>query len=661
MRRARRLVALLVLLAAVGPATGGVGAAASEAGPTTVARGTADVPTVVLTQSFGAIPRRPGVVSVTHRFEIPDAVETLETRVPEAASVTDVAGGFSALGAGRFEWDGGSQTPSVTYTLPVNETGSVAGPEGTAGRYRFVDVGEWSLFRRPVAPIDVTYIGSGIDFARRTETEGPGAAGDWLVFLGEREIHRRSAHGQAFRLVVPAAADPVESPDAILSSVTAASDALRVGDRDERVLMVAAPTGVDWAVRGLEVGESDLYVVADEPLDEPGNTWLHEYVHTRQDYDLSEGTAWLTEGTATYYAALLTLEQERIGFPAFRNALEDGTSERVAAAVLADPATWAAGANYRKGALVAGDLDRRLRLATDSQVDLQAVVRGLNERRRALDADGFVALVERAGSAATGDAARRFTTTSATPAAWDLEAHLSAFGQLPPRIRYELPDGHAGASYRVAGPYRNETLEEPPFVLVPGERLGVDLTVTNVGGTDGVYNASYGLDGEPLAYASGPIGVNETVRETVWVGVEAVGEPTVRVGGYALDVAVVEPATPEVTDLRTNRSTLQPGEAVAVTVDLENARTIPARRELSITANGETVATRTVRLAGRATETVTVPVRLDAAGEVKLAAGERSATVTVATPTAGAAGPGVGPVGAVLALVLAGLLARRHG
>lgn len=661
MCRVRRLVALLVLLAAVGPATGGAVAEPVETGSATVEQGAAAVPTVVLTQSFGTIPRRPGVVSVTHRFEIPDSVETLETRVPEAATVTDVAGGFSASGAGRYEWDGGSQTPRITYTLPVNETGSVAGPEGTAGRYRFVDVGEWSLFRRPGAPIDVTYIGSGIDFERRTTTDGPGAAGDWLVFLGEREIHRRSAHGQTFRLVVPATADPVESPDAILSSVSAASDALRVGDRDERVLMVTAPTDVDWAVRGLEVGESDLYVVADEPLNEPGNTWLHEYVHTRQDYNLSEGTRWLTEGTATYYAALLTLEQERIGFPAFRDTLEEGTGERVAAAVLADPDTWAAGANYRKGALVAGELDRRLRLATDSQQDLQAVVSRLNERRRTLDAEEFADLVASAGSAATGDAATRYTMTDATPAVWDLEAHLSAFGQLPPRIRYELPDERPEAAYRVAGPYRNETLDEPPFVLVPGERLGVDLTVTNVGGTAGVYNASYGLDGEPLGYASGPIGLNETVQEALWVDIEAVGEPTVRVGEYSLDVAVVEPASPQVTDLRTNRSTLQPGEAVEMSVALENPRTIPGKRELAITANGDTVATRTVRLAGRATQTVTVPVRLDTAGEYRIAAGGLSTTVTVATPTDGAAGPGVGPVGAVLAVVLAGLLARRHG
>jgi hypothetical protein len=41
----------------------------------------------------------------------------------------------------------------------------------------------------------------------------------------------------------------------------------------------------------------------------PENTWIHEYVHTRQQFHATEGLQWFYEGSATYYAARASLEQ----------------------------------------------------------------------------------------------------------------------------------------------------------------------------------------------------------------------------------------------------------------------------------------------------------------------------------------------------------------
>ncbi len=639
-------------------------------GQETLDPGSPQLSTVELVQRFEALPDRPGLVRATHRFEIPDSVERLQTSVPEDAMVIETRGGFSHEGGETYVWEGGSQTASIVYRLPVNETGTASGPEGAAGEYRFVDVGEWGLFRRPPAPIDVTYYGSGINFDRRTAVDGPGAAGDWLVFVGDATIHERHANSQSFRLVVPAAADPAESPADIFDAVTGAAGTLQVGARDATVLMVAAPSTLDWGVEGLQVGESDLYVTADERLDEASNTWLHEYVHTRQSFELTRGTRWLTEATATYYAALLTLRQDRIAFDEFHDALERGTRADYADTVLADPDTWTSGANYLKGSLVTGELDRRIRLATGSSRSFQAIHRRLNERSETIDASEFVALVTDVSSSAVGDAADQYTRTKKTPDTWDRIAHQEAFGELPARISYDLPDG-SDTVYRITGPYRNITTDASPFLLVPGERLGVDLTLSNVGGTIGSYEVVYGLVGGEERTLRGTLEAGESIVEQLWIPAESVGDSTVRIGEFERSMVVAEPATLEINDLTVNRSTLTQGGAVGVSVGLLNPEPRPGKRNLTVTLNGEGVASRTVYLRGSETRSVSIPIRVSTLGANRLTVGDRSRTITVTTPspqerggtptgTAGGSGAGPGPLGVALTLCLGGWLMSRR-
>ncbi|MFB6310002.1 MAG: hypothetical protein ABEH64_02340 [Salinirussus sp.] len=658
MRGTRRLamviVALVILSVCAVFATGVTGASGT---PGVDVQGAADVVTVHVTQSFAAHPE-PGLVTATYDFTLPDAVEELRTRIPENARAVSTSGGFEHAGGDQYIWDGGTQTPAITFQLPVNETGSISGPEGTDGRFRFADVGEWGLFTRPPIPIDVSYYGDEVEFVRETAVDGDGAAGKWLVFVGSATIHRHTAANQDFRLVEPGAADLAEPPERIFEAVGSAANALQVGSRDRRVLMVAAPATVDWAVEGLAVGGGDFYVTDDERLDVADSTWLHEYVHTRQSFNLTEETRWLTEATATYYAALLTLEQEQVSFPEFKDLLRTGRWDRFTDDILADPSTWTAGTNYRKGGLVIGELDRRLRLATDQQRAFQAVFSEVNQHPEPLSGDAFITIMDRLGGADLGDAADRFTRTTATPPMWDQEAHQTAFGQLPARISVRLDE-----RFRVTGPYRNRSIRDESLVVVPGEQLSANLSIENLGGTKGTYNLSYGLSDIGRTWANGTVAPGTTVVEHLSVEPEQVGQTTFHAGQFERSLTVREPARPTIVDITANRTSVPIGKPVRVDLELRNGESYPGHRNVTITANGAAVTTITAYLDGNEMQTRSVVVRPSEIGSGEISAGELSIDIRVTTPddstsmgspsaTAGGNGGGVGPIVSLLTVGL---------
>jgi PGF-CTERM protein len=501
--------------------------------------------------------------------------------------------------------------------------------------------------------------------------------GQALVYLGPHETDTKTAHGQTFRLVVPDAATLAAGREAIFESVTAAADRLRVGDRDPRVLMIAAPASVAWGVRGLQTGDRDFYAVADEPVNAARNVWIHEYVHSRQEFAPGPATRWFTEASAEYYAARLTLDQDRIEFETFADHLAVGSSRRYDDVVLSDPDTWHDSADYFKGSLAAGDLDRRIRLATDSRATLQGVFGRLNDRTDPVSAEAFVEFVTRTAGGSVTDATRRYTLTTATPAMWSVGQHGDAFGTLPPSIRYAFP-GAGSDGVRVSGVYRNGTLGVGP--LVANETLAVDVRVTNEGGTTGSYDLAFGVDGETVATRTGEVAPGTTAVETVERTFTAPGTYRLTAGEAATTVTVRDPATPLVTALSANRTTLASGGPVELTATVENRADRPGERVLTIQRDGTELLRERVRFGGPGRKTVTATARLPGSGTYRFTAGNASVVVTVDAPggtdrtatatargtgddgggaTRGASGPGFGPLIAVVAVILTVLLGRR--
>ncbi|ERH12156.1 MAG: hypothetical protein J07HB67_01169, partial [halophilic archaeon J07HB67] len=237
-------------------------------------------------------PDEPGRVRVVYRYEFPSYLTSFRVRLGPRTELSTTDG--FARENGSFVWDTATSRPTITVDYRANRTTTDTGPERATAETGlvFADTGAWALVGLPRYSADWRYPSDepAPTLRQRVRTDGPGVAGTDVVFLGGHTVYERTAHGQQFRLVVPEAASLRPTPTAVLNATSAASDTLRVGDRDERVTVFAAPTGPEWAVRGLQTGETDAWVRADEPVTTPNNVWLHEYVHTRQSYTTTDET-----------------------------------------------------------------------------------------------------------------------------------------------------------------------------------------------------------------------------------------------------------------------------------------------------------------------------------------------------------------------------------
>jgi len=661
---------------------------AAPASPDAAASGAAafqaDGDEIRQTQTYARIVDRPGQVAVRLTYEIPDRVVGLDTRLPEGATVTDTDG-FRRVNATAYEWDEETTRAVIRYRIDPNRTITKSGPEGAEGRYVSVDAGEWALLTRSRTPTRWRYVGrEPVRFNRTIETAGPGAAGAELVYLGEVATFERTAHNQTVELVVPERATMTASPIAVLDSLTNASNALRIGDRDERVFVVAAPSGaVPWGVAGFQLGDSDMWIQSDRRLSSANNVWIHEYVHTRQAFATTRETRWLTEGMATYYAAALTLEQDRIDFASFRSRLSLGTRPVYKDVALADPDSWTANANYNKGGLVAGQIDRRIRAETERSRTFQDVTRGLNGREGSVTQAQFLAEVEAAGGAPVRNATVRYTETTASTPMWNQTTHQRLFGEIPARIGYSLPPVDQRDAYRAGGPYRPGAPVggSEPIRLVTDETLVVDVVVENAGGAAGTYNATLAVNGTAVTASQGRLAAGERVVVPLSHTFTDPGRYEVSVDGESVTVVVTEPGRATVTDVSVSSLTVRQGESVTVTATVANDGDLPAAATVVFARNETAVAQHRVSLAPRTTTRVTQPVTLSRPGTVSLSAGDGqdagpSVDVTVtaatgeptrtATPTASAErttsgrGDGFTAALALLAVAAAAVLARRR-
>jgi hypothetical protein len=669
MRRRRVLVCLLLAVLAL--AVGATGSATADAVASTGSNATSAAQSgaeLTLTKRLSLTPDRPGEIRVRARFDDPDNLVELEAELPARATVVETDG-FSSSD-GQYAWDGNTDAPSVTYRLPVNETRDAEGPLAGRGDYTFVDTGSWALVRTPQVGVSWSWRGDNVTLDRRTTVAGEGVTSEAISFLGPYTEYDRRAHGQRFRLIVPAAASLSESRSRIFESVTAASASMRVGDRDASVFMFAAPTtNAGWAVQGLQTGGNSFWVRDTERVSTADNVWLHEYVHTRQNYDRNDGTRWFTEASATYYAALLTFEQDRIGFDRFSDRLQLGNRRAGSGVTLAQPDTWDAMTPYLKGALVAGELDRQIRLATDGRT-LQAVFQRVNVADGPLTAAALRDIVAGVAGSEVGRTAARYTTTDTVPSMWSETEHLRAFEGAAPRIEYALAP--AAERFEVAGPYRNASLDAgQPVALASGERLSLDVVVENTGDAAGEFDAAFAVDGRRLDDRSGTLDPGERRQLTFSHAFDDPGRYTLTAGTRSVEVAVQEPPSPTVGSLQTNASRVTAGDRIGLTVLLGNEASIPAAGTLTLSRNDTTAATRRVIVQPGEERTVGF-VDAPAAGTHRYRVGNATATVTVDapptdTPTTTASGTaadgdGFGVLAAVAAaLVIAALLAGRVG
>lgn len=356
-------------------------------------------------------PTEPGTIDVEIDFSIPDSVTLLESRITAPVRSVSTDGFEYDRTTSMFVWDDGPSTPSIEFSLSENRPG-----DGHVNGFHLLDSGDWALVETPVLPYSITYRGTEPVYRSSVEVVGDGTASDdgHVAYLGDHETYQASVHGQRIRLIVPDAATLTAAPDVILGSLLAMASALEVGHRDEDVVAIAAPGGpVERSVGGRQSGESGFWVKDDAALETGNNSWLHEYVHTRQGFTTAPDTQWLVEGTADFYAALYAWRQGHLAFDGFYETITDASDST---GVLADPDRWESRFTpYRNGRRVIGALDAKIRADTDGASSFTDVFRELNAVDEDLSHAHLTHLLEQVTGLGLGGWLDTYVRTTAVP------------------------------------------------------------------------------------------------------------------------------------------------------------------------------------------------------------------------------------------------------
>lgn len=560
-------------------------------------------------------PGEPGALRVElrviRRAELANASDDLSVELSRRASVIETSG-LHRVGD-RYRLNAGDDAATLTYRLLVNRTT----PDG---EYEAVDAGPWALVRTPKPSVHT----GGVAVERRYSVDGQGVVDDGLAYVGPYSRYDRTVQGQRLSLVVPAAAEMRSEPTAVMDALSTAARNLHVGDREPSALFVAAPTTVDWAHAAQQVGAGDAWVTDDQSLYDPRNAWLHEYVHVQQSFRPARETRWLVEGSATYYAALLSLRQGLIDFEEFRRHLLSGTAPRNSGAVLAEPATWEHNrAEYLKGALVVSAFDRRIRRASDGWRSFQWVFGRLNAHEGRVTQATLGSLLGTVGDRRLRRTARRLSTGRTVPTTWDSDQHRRTFGWSPPRVSTALID------VRASGPGGTRSLGADPeeVVLLTDERLVATVRAENAGDRRGTVVAPFRVNFTAVDRTVRSVPVNGLATVAVAHRFTEPGTYYVVVGGEAIQVRVVQPARSlSVGDVTVDADRDRRDGAVTVVTYVRNRQDRPARLSLPVTVDGEVVATRTVAVGPNRVRRVETTVALDRPGRHEVAiAGEETA------------------------------------
>lgn len=333
---------------------------------------------ITATYTFELLPQTEGQILAGIDFSFPESLERFEVMLPSTATVVKTSE-FDNTSERAVSWSGGERIASLQFEHEVG------GSTTRFGGFSFSDEGGWALAQKPTPTWQYAASGNAVRVVEELETqENVVASRDGnVVYIGPSSENRFFGSQQLFRLVRPESAALSASHTAIRESLSRASADFVVGSRSDEVVAIAAPTnGLGWGSAGLQSGISGFWTKDNQTVDTAHNTWVHEYVHTRQDFTTTESTRWLIEGTANYFAALLTYRQCLVTFDEFYSVVSTDKDTR---AVLAEPDRWPSPyTDYKKGMRVLAALDIEIREATDGARTVESVLWELNQTDRSV-------------------------------------------------------------------------------------------------------------------------------------------------------------------------------------------------------------------------------------------------------------------------------------
>jgi len=380
------------------------------AGPLTCSTATGRIATTSAPLSTGA--RSFDIKYALERVsERPERIRVIVTAAPTsettamdgtlpADSEVEAVDGFDTSPDG-VQWDGQTDAPSVTYTADISRTDD-------SGRPIAAGTPEWALFRWQDIEPRWSYRHREDELSlheRATLATGTtGYVGTAYAYLGRYETERAGD----VTLVVPESS----TATGVADLYRRAGPGLRIGGRAPTAVFVAPdPIAVSGrSIQGVD-GPGEAFVGAGSRIDSPDNAWVHEYVQTRQRYEITADMKWFDEASAEYYGALEPLRQGHIDFESFH---EYVTTDRAADSVLTDATDPRA--HYFKGMQVLAALDAEIRTTSDGERTLEAVFRHMNASDETVSRTDFKRLVGEAAGVSYDDWLDRYLTTSNVPA-----------------------------------------------------------------------------------------------------------------------------------------------------------------------------------------------------------------------------------------------------
>ena len=293
--------------------------------------------------------------------------------------VTDVTTGPADSGGTT---DGGPVTVTVAYATPANGTREFTADHVYPGS---VDArAGWAYLPRSALPAALER-GAG-DPATGVVTVGP-----WAL-VGDLTAASAPVRNSRVTVVAPAGMDVDPARKAGFLAEFVSPYELHPSPPEE-VTFVVAPDTLPSA--GRTYGETGYITQRGFWDGDASSVWIHEYVHTRQGFDLTSEMRWFREASATYLSARLLEEQyEGVTERDVRTRLE-ATPDHPGTA-LANRSAWDdTSADYERGARLLYAVDAAIRMETDGNRTLVDVVRAMNRRDDPLTVDEFVRIVER--------------------------------------------------------------------------------------------------------------------------------------------------------------------------------------------------------------------------------------------------------------------------
>lgn len=330
-----------------------------------------------------------GTVTITYDID-PETEAGTDLTIPRTERLEFVeTNGFESTDSDAFSPLLAGSSPGLRVNRSADEhwieyrTTAVTDGESASDPYPRAD--EWAIAPIPrhtgervfLEPADTGYVGSS------------------TLYLGAFERESRTVGCQTFAVVVPAETGSSFDADARLTDLASAARTIP-GQKYETVHVFVSPAelGGDRPVRGFVRDQENEIVVAEEPGTLPMSVvWIHEYVHTLQEYRPQSDLEWTTEGVATYAALETAVDAGRITPLEYDLALSglnrtdsaDGSLTNASAAL----------APYSRGTVVLARIDADLE--AHSEKTIYDVVAWLNEHPEPGYDDLKASLEEEAG------------------------------------------------------------------------------------------------------------------------------------------------------------------------------------------------------------------------------------------------------------------------